>query len=79
MISTLTSSTVSILTTSHFTGFLAVIAIMVLLALLVGKEIAFAVVNSRLRQLSGLLNISIVPLLFAFILIVLINIAEVLN
>jgi hypothetical protein len=79
MISTVTTSTISTLTTSHITGSLAVIAIMVLLTLLVGKEIVVAVIHCSPRQFSRLLNISIAPLLFAFILSVFFNIIEVLN
>ena len=79
MISTVTTSTVSILTTPAIAGSLALIAVLILFALLLQKEVATASVDSRLRQLSRLLNFSIVPLLLAFILIVVYKVAEVLN
>ena len=79
MISTVTTSTVSILTTPAIAGSMALIAILILFALLLQKEVATASEDSRLRQLSRLLNISIVPLLLAFIVIVVYKVAEVLN
>ena len=79
MISTVTTTTVSILTTPAIAGSLALIAILVLLALLLQKEVASASTDSRLQQLSRLLNFSIAPLLLAFILIVVYKVAEVLN
>ena len=79
MISTVTTTTVSILTTPAIAGSLALIAILLLFALLLQKEVATASADSRLRQLSRVLNISIVPLLFAFIMIVIYKVAEVLN
>ena len=60
-------------------GSLAVIAILILLALLLQKEVATASANRRVRQFSRVLNISIVPLLLAFILVVFFKVTEVLN
>jgi hypothetical protein len=79
VISTVTTTTVSILTTPAIAGSLALIAILVLLALLLQKEVASASTDSRLQQLSRLLNFSIAPLSLAFILIVVYKVAEVLN
>ena len=79
MISTVTTSTVSVLTTTHFGGSLAVISIMILLALLVQKEIATAAATSRQRQFNRVLNIGVVPLLIAFILIVFFNLTKMLD
>jgi hypothetical protein len=79
MISTVTTSTVSILTTPVMAGSMAIIAIIILLALLLQKEVATASADSRLRRLSRVLNISIIPLLLAFTLIVVYRVAEVLN
>lgn len=79
MVSTVTTSTVSILTTPTIAGSLALIGILVLFALLLQKEVATASADSRLRQLSRLLNFSIVPMVLAFILIVVYRVAEVLN
>jgi hypothetical protein len=79
MISTVTTSTVSILTTPAMAGSLGLIAILILFALLLQKEVATASPDSRLRQLSRVLNMSIVPLVLAFILIVVYRVAEVLN
>jgi hypothetical protein len=79
MISTVTTTTVSILTTPAIAGSLALIAILILFALLLQKEVATASTDSRLQQLSRLLNFSIVPLSLAFIMIVVYKFAEVLN
>ena len=79
MISTVTTSTVSILTTPAIAGSMALIAVLILFALLLQKEVATASEDSRLRQLSRLLNFSLVPLLLTFILIVVYKVAEVLN
>jgi hypothetical protein len=79
MISTVTTSTVSILTTPAIAGSLALIAVLLLFALLLQKEVASASTDSRMRQLSRLLNFSLVPLLLAFIVIVVYKVAEVLN
>ena len=79
MVSTVTTSTVSILTTPAIAGSMALIAILILFALLLQKEVASASPDSRLRQLSRVLNFSIVPLLLAFVVIVVYKVAEVLN
>ena len=79
MISTVTDSTVSILTNAGINGSLALIAILVLISLLIQKELATAAAGSRLERLNRTLNIGLVPLLFAFILIVALRIADVLK
>ena len=79
MVSTVTTSTVSVLTTAQFTGTLAVIAIMVLLALLVQKEIAKDSAKDLITQFDQVFNASVVPLLIAFLLIVFFNITKYLN
>ncbi len=79
MISTVTTTTVSILTAPAIAESLALIAILILFALLVQKEVATASTDSRLQELSRLLNFSIVPLSLAFIVIVVYKVAEVLN
>jgi saccharopine dehydrogenase-like NADP-dependent oxidoreductase len=77
--STGTASTISNLLTSRITGFLAVIASMVLFALLARNEIAADLVNIRPRQFSSTLIIRTAPLQAAFFLFVFINIAVLLN
>ena len=79
MISTVTTSTVSTITTAAIAGSLALIGILVLFALLVQKEVTTAGDNDRLRRLSKALNIAILPLLIAFILIVITRVMEVLK
>lgn len=79
MISTITTSTVSILTTSAIAGSLALIAILVLLALLVQKELATAADSRRLKTLSQVLNIAIAPLFVTFVLLVISKVVEVLQ
>ena len=79
MISTVMTSTVTILTTAAIAGSLALIGILVLISLLIQKELATAAASSRLVKLSRALNIGIVPLLIAFILIVVYRVADVLK
>ena len=79
MVSTVTTSTVSVVTIAQFSGTLAVIAIMVLLALLVQKEIAKDSAKGLITQFNQVFNISVVPLLIAFLLIVFFNITKHLN
>lgn len=79
MISTVTTSTVTTVTTVALAGALALIGILVLLALLIQKELTTAGDTPRLKMFGQALNIGIVPLLIAFILIVISRVAEVLN
>ena len=79
MISTVTTSTISILTTTAIAGSFALIGILVLIASLVQKELATASADSRLHQLSRLLNIGILPLMITFVLIVIFKVIETLN
>lgn len=76
MISTVTTSTVS---TISINGSFAVICILILLFLLVQKELVNASGSERTRRLRKLLNVGIVPLLFAFSLIVIIKVMDVLK
>jgi len=79
MISTVTTSTVSTVTTAAIAGTVALIGILVLLILLIQKEITSASSNNRMKRLSLVLNIGIVPLLIAFVLIVGSRVADVLK
>ncbi|MGD2027627.1 MAG: hypothetical protein PVI99_07410 [Anaerolineales bacterium] len=79
MISTITTSTISTITTAGLAGSFAFIGVVVLLALLIQKEVASGSASPRLKRLSKVLNISIVPMLIAFILIVIFRVSEVLN
>lgn len=67
MISTVTTSTITIVTAA---GSFAVIGIFVLLALLVQKELVSASNSERAGRLGKILDIGIVPLLIAFVLVV---------
>ncbi len=79
MVSTVTASTVSVLTSTQITGSLAIIAIMILLAVLLQKEIARDLTQNLQKQFNQVLDVSVVPLLVAFFLIVFFNITIVLN
>jgi len=79
MISTVTTSTVSTVTTAALAGGAALIGILVLLALLIQKEVATAGDDSRWRKFGQALNIGIVPLIIAFVLIVVSRVSAVLN
>jgi hypothetical protein len=77
MISTVTTSTVSTITTATLAGSIALIGMFVLFTLLIQKEIANTAVTSRLRTLRKVLNIGIIPLLFAFSFIVVTRLLEI--
>jgi hypothetical protein len=79
MISTVTVSTVSTVTTTALAGSVALIGVLVLFSLLLQKEIATASSSERLQRLRKALNIGIIPMLFAFVLIVVYKVASVLN
>lgn len=76
MISTVTTSTI---TTVAIAGSLAVIGILILLALLIQKEVVTSESGSRFSKLGQALNIGIIPLLIAFVLIVIVKVANVLH
>ena len=79
MISTVTTTAVSMLGNSANAGFFALIGMLVLVALLIQKELISASNDSRLRQLSRVMNVGILPLMVAFVLIVSFKIVEALN
>lgn len=79
MISTLTTTAVSLLSSSANAGSFALIGMLVLAALLIQKELFSASDDSRLQQLSRVMDVGILPLLLAFVLIVSIKIVEALN
>ena len=79
MISTVTTTTTSTITTASLAGSFALIGVVVLLTLLVQKEVASGSDSKRLKRFSKALNISIIPLVIAFVLIVVTKVAEVLK
>jgi hypothetical protein len=79
MISTVTTTAVSLLSSSANAGSFALIGMLVLVALLIQKELVSTSDDSRLRRLSRVMNVGILPLLLAFILIVSFKIVEALN
>ena len=78
MISTITTST-STITSAGLAGSFALIGVVVLLALLIQKEVASGTGSKRLERFGKILNVSIIPLLIAFVLIAIIKVSEVLN
>jgi len=79
MISTVTTSTVSTVTTAALAGSVALIGILVLLVLLVQKELSGSTNGKRYKALSKALNIGIVPLLIAFLAVVVTRIVDILR
>ena len=79
MISTVTTTAVSMLSNSAIAGSFAVIGMLVLVALLVQKELISVSEDSRSQHLSRVMNVGILPLLLAFVLIVIFKIVEALN
>jgi hypothetical protein len=76
MISTVTTSTVSTVTTAALAGSVALIGIWVLFVLLLQKEVTTVTTDHRFKKLRQALNIGILPLLIAFILIVIAKVSE---
>jgi hypothetical protein len=74
MSSTLTTAVM----TANISGTLAVIGVVLLVALLFQKEVASAA-GSRFQKMTRILNISIIPLLIAFVLIVVSKVLEVIH
>ena len=79
MISTVTTSTVSTVTTAAIAGSIALIGIFVFFALLFQKEITTTATGSRMKRLGQALNVGIIPLLIAFIFIVVSKVIEILR
>ena len=79
MISTVTTSTVATISASAIAGSVALIAILVLLALLIQKELVSTSTGTRGRTLVRVLNIGIVPLLMAFVVVVVTRIVNILK
>ena len=79
MISTVTTSAISLLSSSANAGSFALIGMLVLAALLIQKELISTSEDNRLRHLSRVMNVGILPLLLAFVLIVSFKIVEALN
>jgi hypothetical protein len=79
MVSTVTTATIASITTVAIAGSLALIGIFTLLALLVQKELTTSARGRFARALGRALNISIVPLLIAFAMIVAVKVAQALQ
>ena len=79
MISTVTTTTVStVTTTAGIAAGLGLIAVLMLISFLVAKELAGGGDHPRLRRLSRVLNVAIVPLFMVFTAIVASKVVEVL-
>ena len=76
MISTVTTSTV---TTAALAGSVAIISIFVFFALLFQKEVTSTATGNRMKKFGQVLNVGIIPLLLAFILIVVTKVIEILR
>lgn len=79
MISTVTTSTVSTVTTVAIAGSVALVGIFILFALLFLKEITSTASGDRMKRLSQTLNMGIIPLLIAFVVLVVTTVVNVLH
>jgi len=81
MISTVTTTTVTTVTTATIAvlGGLSLLAILMLLGMLISKELVSVSDRPRLKAFGYALNVAIVPLLLAFVLVVVVKVAEVLR
>ena len=69
MISTVTISTVSTVTTAALAGSVALIGVILLFSLVIQKEVSSSSENQRMRNLSKYIWVGIIPLLIAFVLL----------
>lgn len=79
MISTVTTATIQTVTSLAIAGSVSVIGILFLLALLVQKELASSSTSPFMQRLTRILNIGILPLLVAFVLTVMVKVADLLH
>lgn len=79
MISTVTTSTISTITTAALAGSVAGIAILVLAALLVQKELLVTAKGGGLERLRRVLNIGILPLILAFVVLTVVKVVEIIQ
>ena len=79
MVSTVTVTTVTTITAMELVGSLSVLGVLLLIGFLIGKELLSASSGARQKFLARSFNISIIPLLISFAVIVALKIAEVLS
>jgi len=79
VISTVTTSTVSTITTAALAGSVAGIAILVLAALLVQKELLSTTKDGGVERLRRVLNIGVLPLLVTFVVLTIVKVIEVIR
>ena len=79
MICTVTTSTIAIVTSAALAGSVVLTGILVLLALLAGRELSCAAGGGRTQKLAKVLDIGILPLTMAFMLVVLVGVTEILR
>lgn len=77
MSSTVTTMTVTTVTTATLIGSLGLMLIVALIALLIKKEVVSSMDNPRVKAVSKVLNVAIVPLLLAFGMILAVQVAAV--
>ena len=78
MSSTVTTATATTVTTATLFGTFSLIVILALLVFMIKKEIASSSDHPRAQALSRVLNIAIVPLMFAFSMIAMFQVADIL-
>jgi Mg2+/Co2+ transporter CorB len=79
MVSTVTTSTVMTVTTVAVASSLVLIVVLTMFTLLVQKEIATTARERWARALERVLNVGLIPLLLAFLALVVLRIAELLR
>jgi uncharacterized membrane protein len=79
MISTVTTTTVTTVTTGSLAASLGLVAVLTLVVLLVQKELVTANAGPRANTFGQALNVAILPLLMAFALIAIANVAAILR
>ena len=77
--SIVTTTTVSMVSIYTLAGSLALISILAMTAMLVGKDVTSMVSSKRAKRINKSLNIAIFPLLVVFVFVVVAKVAEIIK
>jgi hypothetical protein len=78
MVAAVTVSTITTIAAASFGTGIAIFAVLMLIGFLAGKELLGASSSNRQKLIARSLNISIIPLLIGFVIIVGLKVAEIL-
>lgn len=79
MSSTVTTAAVTTVSSAAMIGSLGLMLIVALIALLIKKEVVSSIDNPRVKTISKVLNVAIVPLMMAFTFVLTVQLAAVVS